>query len=96
MALTPLLDRVILKPIEADNITKSGIYIPETAKKEKPFIYEVVAVGPGKKDRNGDMIESPVNVGDRVLCGQYSGDEVDLDGDKFKVVAFEYLLAKVG
>ena len=44
MNLTPLLDRVVLKPIEADNITKSGIYIPETAKKEKPFIYEVVAV----------------------------------------------------
>lgn len=44
MNLTPLLDRVVLKAIEADNITKSGIYIPETAKKEKPFMYEVIAV----------------------------------------------------
>lgn len=96
MNLTPLLDRVVLKAIEADNITKSGIYIPETAKKEKPFMYEVVAVGPGKKDRDNNLITSPVTVGDRVLCGQYSGDEVDVEGQKYKIVSFEYLLAKVG
>ncbi len=71
--LKPLSDRVILKAVQKESVTKSGIYIPEGASKEKPHMYEVVAVGPGKKDADMTII----NVGDKVLCGPYSGDEVD-------------------
>lgn len=95
MQITPLSDRVVLRAVEPENITKSGILIPETANKERPYMYEVVAVGPGKKDRDGNMVTIDLKVGDKVLSGQYSGDEVTVDGEKFKIVAFEYILAKV-
>jgi len=95
MQITPLSDRVVLRAVEPENITKSGILIPETANKERPYMYEVVAVGPGKKDRDGNMVTIDLKAGDKVLSGQYSGDEVTVDGEKFKIVAFEYILAKV-
>jgi len=91
MKIEPLFDRVVLKAVEADSITKSGIYIPDNASKERPSMYEVVAVGPGKADR--DM--SSVVVWDKVLAGQYSWDEVKLWNDEFKVVAIEYILWKI-
>lgn len=90
-SIQPLLDRVVLKPVQEDNVTKSGIYLPEGTNKERPFMYEVVAVWPGKKDT--DM--SGVSIGDTVLAGQYSGDEVKIDGESYKIVAIEYILAKV-
>nr|MDD3719752.1 co-chaperone GroES [Candidatus Gracilibacteria bacterium] len=89
--LKPLSDRVVLKPIEKENITKSGIYIPESANKEKPYMYEVVAIGPGKKD--SDM--KSIKIGDKVLCSQYAGDDVKLDGEEFKIIGIEYVLAIV-
>lgn len=95
MNIQPLSDRVLLKGVEAETVTKSGIYLPENANKERPFIYEVVAVGPGKKDKEGNLITIDLKVGDRVLSGQYSGDEVEVDKMKYKIVAFEYILAKV-
>ncbi len=91
MKIEPLFDRVVLRAIEAESITNSGIYIPDSSSKERPFIYEVIAVWPGKKDR--DM--SSVSVGDKVLAGQFSGDEVKLWNDEYKVVAIEYILWKV-
>ena len=95
MNIQPLSDRVLLKGVEAETVTKSGIYLPENANKERPYIYEVVAVGPGKKDKEGNLMTIDLKVGDRVLSGQYSGDEVEVDKMKYKIVAFEYILAKV-
>lgn len=89
--LKPLNDRVVLKSIEKENVTKSGIYIPDSANKEKPYIYEVVAIGPGKKDVDMGIIK----VGDKVLCGQYSWDEVKVWDKEYKIVGIEYILAIV-
>ncbi len=91
MHIEPLFDRVVLRAVEQDSITSSGIYIPDNASKERPFIYEVVAIGPGK----GDIDMSGVSPWDKVLAGQYSGDEVKVWSEEFKVVAIEYILAIV-
>lgn len=91
MNITPLWDRIVLKWVQEESITKSGILLPSWAEKDKPFIYEVISVWPGKKDV--DM--SWVSVGDTVLCGQYSGDEVRVDDQSYKVVAIDYILAKL-
>ena len=91
MNIQPLSDRVLLKWVSNDKqMTDSGIYLPESAQKERPFLYEVVAVGPGKKDS-----EISVKIWDQVLCGQYSGDEVKVDTEEYKIVAQEYILAIV-
>ncbi len=76
-------------------VTKSGIYLPENANKERPHIYEVVAIGPGKKDKDGNMMTIDLQVGDQVISGQYSGDEVEIDKLKYKIVGFDYILAKI-
>ena len=91
MNIEPLFDRVVLRSVEAESMTNSGIILPESATKEKPSMYEVVAVWPGKADR--DM--SGVSIGDRVLAGQYSGDEVKIEDEEYKIVAIEYILAKI-
>lgn len=77
-------------------VTKSGIYLPENANKERPHIYEVVAIGPGKKDKDGNMMTIDLKVGDQVISGQYSGDEVEVNKLKYKIVGYEYILAKLG
>ncbi|MDD5213813.1 MAG: co-chaperone GroES [Candidatus Gracilibacteria bacterium] len=91
MNIKPLSDRVVLKAITQENVTKSGIYIPESANKERPFIYEVVAVGQGK-EVNGVLQNMQVKIGDKVLSGQYSGDEVKVDGNEYKIVSQDYIL----
>ena len=91
MNIEPLFDRVVLKVIEEENITNSGIILPESASKERPYMYEVVAIGPGKPDT--DM--SRIAVGDKVLAGQYSGDEVKVEGEEYKIVVIENILARV-
>lgn len=91
MQIQPMFDRVVLKAMQQQSVTNSGIYIPDTASKERPYMYEVVAIGPGKKDI--DM--SGISIGDKVLAGQYSGDEVKVDGQEYKIVAIEYILAKI-
>ncbi len=90
MAIKPLSDRVVLKALEKDNITKSGIYIPESANKERPYIYEVIAVWPGKKD-----VEMNVKEGDKVLVWQYSWDDVKYNDEEYKIVWIDYILAVV-
>ena len=90
MNIKPLADRVLLKAVSKENITGSGIYLPESVNKERPYIYEVISVWPGKKD-----IEMSVSVWDKVLSGQYSWDDVKVDGVEYKVVAMEYILAIV-
>jgi len=81
----PLHDRVVVKRIEAEDKTKGGIIIPDTAK-EKPQEGEIVAVGPGGRDENGKLITMDVNAGDRVLFGKWSGTEVKLDGDELLIM----------
>lgn len=95
MQIQPLSDRVVLRAVEKEKITASGIFLPDSAKNEPPHLYEVVSVGPGKKDKNGEMITIDLAPGDRVISGRYSGDEVEIEGEKLKIVAFEYILAKV-
>ena len=75
----PLHDRVVVRRIEADEKTKGGIIIPDTAK-EKPSEGEIIGVGPGGRDENGKLIPIDLKAGDRVLFGKWSGTEVKLDG----------------
>ena len=81
----PLHDRVVVRRIEADEKTRGGIIIPDTAK-EKPSEGEVVAVGPGGRDESGKLIPIGVKAGDRVLFGKWSGTEVKLDGDDLLIM----------
>jgi len=81
----PLHDRVVVKRIEAEEKSKGGIIIPDTAK-EKPQEGEVVAVGPGGRDEHGKLIPIELKSGDRVLFGKWSGTEVKLDGDELLIM----------
>ena len=81
----PLHDRVVVKRIEAEEKSKGGIIIPDTAK-EKPQEGEVVAVGPGGRDESGKLIAMDLKAGDRVLFGKWSGTEVKLDGEDLLIM----------
>jgi chaperonin GroES len=81
----PLHDRVVVKRVEAEEKSKGGIIIPDTAK-EKPQQGEVVAVGPGGRDENGKLIPMDLKAGDRVLFGKWSGTEVKLDGEELLIM----------
>jgi len=85
MKMKPLADRVVIKPSPADEKTKGGIILPDTAK-EKPVIGEVVAVGPGKVTDDGKKIIPELKVGDKVLYGKYSGTEVTIDGNEYLIM----------
>jgi chaperonin GroES len=85
MKFRPLHDRVVVKRIEAEEKSKGGIIIPDTAK-EKPQEGEVVAVGPGGRDENGKLIPIELKSGDRVLFGKWSGTEVKLEGDELLIM----------
>lgn len=85
MNFRPLHDRVVVRRIESDTKTKGGIIIPDTAK-EKPQEGEVVAVGPGARDENGQVQPLDVKAGDRVLFGKWSGTEVKLDGEDLLIM----------
>jgi chaperonin GroES len=91
MKLKPLADRVIVKQSEAEEKTKSGIVLPDTAK-EKPTKGKVIAAGPGKLDDNGKVMELGVRVGDIVFYGRYSGTDVEVDGEKFVILRESDLL----
>ena len=93
MTLKPLADRVILKRVEAEEVTKSGIFLP-TSSQEKPQVYEVKAVGPGGVIDGNDVIME-VEVGDRVITGKYTGTEVKLDGEELTIVRQSDILAIV-
>jgi chaperonin GroES len=86
--LRPLADRLIVEPIEQEEKTASGIILPETAK-EKPQEGNVLAVGPGRKDEEGERIPMDVKEGDRVLYAKYAGTEVKLPGDRKVLVLKE-------
>ena len=94
MKIRPLQDRVIVKRLEEERKTASGIVIPDAAT-EKPDQGEVIAVGPGKKDDNGKAIPVDVKVGDRVLFGKYAGQAVKIDGDEVLVMREEDIMGVV-
>ena len=93
MKLTPLADRVLLKPVEAMETTASGIIL-STANKEKPVISEVVAVGPGGLV-DGNEVKMEVKAGDKVITGKYSGTTVKVDGEEYTIVRQSDILAVV-
>jgi chaperonin GroES len=92
--LRPLGDRVVLKPLEREEVTKSGIVLPDTAK-EKPQQGEVLAVGPGRVLDTGDRIHPDVKQGDKVLFAKYSGTEFKLDQDELLILRESDILAIV-
>jgi chaperonin GroES len=94
MAVKPLEDRVLVKPIEADTKTASGLYLPE-ASKEKPVKGEVVAVGPGKRLDNGKRGEMSIRVGDTVVYGKYAGTEVEIKNVKHLIMRETELLGVI-
>jgi chaperonin GroES len=85
MKLRPLADRVIVKQSEAEEKTKSGIVLPDTAK-EKPTKGKVVSVGPGKLDDNGKPMEIGLRAGDNIYYGKYAGTDVEVNGEKFVIL----------
>ncbi len=95
MNMQPLGDRVVIKPLEAENKTKGGIVIPDTAK-EKPQEGKVMAVGKGKVLENGTLQPLEVKVGDKVLYGKYSGNEITTkDGEELLIMREEDILAVI-
>ena len=94
MALKPLGDRVVVEPIEQDEITAGGIMLPDTAK-EKPQEGEILAVGPGTRNDAGVRVELDVAVGDIVLYAKYAGTEIKLEGEKVLVLRESDILAIV-
>ena len=94
MSIRPLHDRVIVKRVEAERTTASGIVIPDSAG-EKPDQGEILAVGPGKRDDNGKHIALDVKKGDRVLFGKYAGQSVKVDGEEVLVLREEDILGVV-
>ena len=93
--LTPLADRVIVKPSEAEEKTKGGIILPDTAK-EKPIEGTIVAAGPGKVTDDGKTVQLGVKVGDKVLYGKYSGTEVTVEGEEYLIMRESDIFAIVG
>lgn len=94
MNLKPLGDRLVAKPVEQEEQTSMGIYLPETAK-EKPQQAEVIAVGPGARDEDGDRIAMDVSVGDIVLYAKYSGTNIKLNGSEYLILKESDVLAIV-
>jgi chaperonin GroES len=92
MTIKPLADRVVVKPLEAEEKKQGSIIIPDTAK-EKPMQGEIVAVGPGRVTESGQKISLEVKKGDKVLYGKYSGTEVTIDGKDYLILRESDILA---
>ena len=94
VSIKPLEDRIVIRQLEAEQVTASGLVIPDTAK-EKPQEGEVVAVGPGRIDDNGNRVPLDISVGDKVIYSKYGGTEVKLDGEDLLVLSARDVLAIV-
>ena len=93
--IKPLEDRIVVRPAPAEQVTASGLVIPDTATKEKPQEAEVIAVGPGRIDDAGKRIPLDVAVGDRVIFSKYGGTELKFGGEEFLVLSARDVLAIV-
>jgi chaperonin GroES len=93
--LEPLADRLVVKPIEREEVTKSGIVLPDTAK-ERPQEGEVIAVGSGRKSEDGKVIPMDVKVGDVVIYAKYGGTEIKIDDEELIILRESDILAKRG
>ncbi len=93
MKIEPLHDKVVVKPLSKEEVTASGIVLPDTVDQEKPMQGEVVAVGPGKLMESGARAEMSVKVGDKVLFTKYAPDEVEIDEEEYLVIDEEKILA---
>ena len=91
--LEPMADRLIVKPIEQEEVTKGGIFLPDTAK-EKPQEGEVIAVGPGRMTEDGKRIAMDVKVGDRVIYAKYGGTEIKIEDEELMILRESDILAK--
>ena len=94
ISIKPLEDRIVIRQVEAEQTTASGLVIPDTAK-EKPQEGEVIAVGPGRVDDKGNRIPVDVKVGDVVIYSRYGGTEVKYEGQEFQILASRDVLAVV-
>jgi len=94
VAIKPLEDRIVIRQVDAEQVTASGLVIPDTAK-EKPQEGEVVAVGPGRVDDNGNRVPIDVVVGDKVIYSKYGGTEVKVSGEDLLVLSARDVLAVV-
>ncbi len=94
MNIKPLADRVVVKAIEEQEVSKSGIIIPDTAK-EKPMEGEIIEVGAGRLTDDGTLVNLEVKKGDRVLYGKYSGTEISIDGDDYLIMRESDIFAVV-
>lgn len=92
MKIEPLYNKVLIKPLDEEEVTASGIVLPETVDKEKPMQGEVVAVGGGKLGKNGQVTPLTVKVGDKVLFTKYAPDEVEIDEEEYLVIEEEKIL----
>jgi chaperonin GroES len=95
MKLRPLGDRVVVKPLSKDEVTKSGIILPETVEKERPERGEIIAIGPGKLLDDGRFAPMGVKVGDKVVFKKYSPDEVKVDGEEVLVISESDIMAVI-
>ena len=93
--IKPLADRIVVEPLDETEEMRGGLYIPDTAK-EKPQQGTVVAVGPGRRTEEGELLKVEINTGDRVLYGKYSGTEVTVDGNDYLIVKESDVLAVLG
>jgi chaperonin GroES len=94
VSIKPLEDRIVVRPVAAEQVTASGLVIPDTAK-EKPQEAEVISVGPGRIDDNGNRVPLDVAVGDKVIFSKYGGTELKFDGEEFLVLSARDVLAIV-
>ena len=94
MKLQPLEDRIVVRTGEPEETTVSGLVIPDTAK-EKPQQGEVLAVGPGRRAENGELIPMDLSVGDTIVYAKYRGDEISLDGEDLLIMSSRDVLAKI-
>ena len=92
MKIRPLDDRVVVKPLDVEEMTPGGIVLPDTAK-EKPQTGEILAIGPGKLMKDGDRAPVAVSVGDHVIYGKYSGTEIKVEGKEFLILRESDILA---
>lgn len=92
MKIEPLYDKVVIKPLSQEEVTASGIVLPDTVDREKPMQGEVVAVGPGKRLENGEIAPISVKKGDKVLFTKYAPDEVEIDDEEYLVIEEEKIL----